>query len=127
MKPAVKQNPKFIMTGKKVFQNGEFAGTWFNPDTAICFNENTYWNGSNQISKATGSQWDHEAMYYTKSGNWIRNTWSQYQNSVERHDLVSEGEAAEWFIKNEYESDQLKELPEAVLKLITEHIEGREV
>ena len=36
------------------------SGSWFDLDKAESFEEETQWNGNNHISKATGSQWEHE-------------------------------------------------------------------
>jgi hypothetical protein len=33
-----------------------------------CWPEAIYWDGSNQISKATGSQWNHETLYRSARG-----------------------------------------------------------
>lgn len=44
------------------------GGRWFNPDAAKEYEEATWWNGNNHVSKATGSQWDHEKLYLTPKG-----------------------------------------------------------
>ena len=44
------------------------TGRWFDLDAAKRFDEATIWDGRNRISLATGSQWDHEALYRT--GQW---------------------------------------------------------
>lgn len=74
---------------------------WFDADKAIVIKEETWWDGSNWISKATGSQWNHEGLYITKSGQLILNSWSQYQGSTETYEPISESQAAVWLIKNE--------------------------
>lgn len=79
------------------------GGRWFDDDKADRFDEDTYWNGSNHISKATGSQWEHEAMYRTAGGVWILNCWSQCQGSVETYEEISKKSAAAWFVKNGHE------------------------
>lgn len=92
-----------------ITENGEFTGKWFDPDKAKIFREDTYHDGSNFISKATGSQWYHENMYLTKSGKYILNSWSNYQGTTETYELISKEEAAEWFVKNEYDNDHIPE------------------
>ena len=71
---------------------------WFDIDAAEKFSEDTYFDGSNQISKATGSQWNHETLYRTKGGRWVLNCWSQWQGSRETWEFISEAEAREWLI-----------------------------
>lgn len=40
-------------------------GKWFDLQKAEKFQENTFWNGSNQISKITKSQFEHQDLYLT--------------------------------------------------------------
>lgn len=89
---------------RQAITNGN--GQWFNIEKAILYKEETRWNGSNNISKATGSQWHHEYLYYSASGAWILNKWSNYQDSVETYDVISKKEAIEWFL------NQSMDLPE---------------
>lgn len=98
------------MTRVSIIENGERTGRWFDIDKAEKFSEETWWNGNNWISKATGSQWEHEAIYITKGGIFILNHWSNYQGSREYYEVVSKEEAAEWFVKNEYKDDDLPEI-----------------
>ena len=72
---------------------------WFDIDAAEKFSEDTYFDGSNMISKATGSQRAHEALYRTKGGRWVLNCWwSQWQGSRETYEFISDDEAREWLI-----------------------------
>ena len=100
---------------------------WFNPDKATLLKEDQWHDGSNFISKATGSQFHHEALYYTASGNWVLNRWSNWQGSVETFEFIDKQEAAEWLIKNEYEDAELEELPEKVRKELLELINEAEL
>lgn len=77
------------------------SGKWFSTETAEKFDEDSYHNGSNWISKATGSQWNHEAIYRTKGGRFILNCWSNYQGSRETYEEIDNDDAAVWFSKNE--------------------------
>jgi hypothetical protein len=86
---------------------GDPTGRWFDPDKAQCHKENTWWNGSNHISKATGSQWRHEAIWITKSGVLILNTWSECQDSKDTYEIVDMNFASAWFVDNEYSDEQL--------------------
>lgn len=93
------------------------SGRWFDFQAAEKFEENTYHNGSNFISKATGSQWHHENLFLTASGRWILNTWSNYQGTPETYTEISEQEAARWFSKQDFQD---KEIPEKLKHLIDE-------
>ena len=66
---------------------------WFNDSTATKFDEDSRWDGNNHISRATGSQWDHQALYYTASGRWILNSWSQWQGTEDTYEEVSQADA----------------------------------
>ena len=104
------------------------SGKWFDKKAAVKFNEATRWNGNNHISRASGSQWVHEALYYTRGGRWVLNAWSQWQGSLETYTEISEETAVEWLIANEYaDSSDLDALPEAVQKSVDAAIEAREV
>jgi hypothetical protein len=71
---------------------------WFDIDAAEKFREDTEWDGNNHISKATGSQFDHQTLYRTKGGRWVLNRWSQWQGSRETYEFISDDEAREWLI-----------------------------
>ena len=77
------------------------SGRWFDDD-CTCFDESTRWNGNNHISCATGSQWNHEALYYTRSGRWVLYAWSQWQGSLPTYCSIDESEAVAWLIQQEY-------------------------
>jgi hypothetical protein len=83
------------------------TGKWFDSETAVMFEEETYHNGSNWISKATGSQWNHERLYQTKSGRWILNTYSQVQGTPEAVYEIEAIEAAQWFGKQGFQDEQV--------------------
>lgn len=94
------------------------SGQWFDSEKAECFKENTYWNGSNHISKATNSQFEHEAIYITKTGKFILNHWSQWQGSIETYKAIGKEEAARWFCKQDFSDDKIPEVfKEEVCKL----------
>lgn len=91
------------------------SGRWFDLDKAEKFEEDTFWDGRNRISKATGSQWNHEVIYRTASGLWVKNAWSQWQGSHESWTEISHTESAAWLIANGHEPHE--ELAEAVNQL----------
>lgn len=76
------------------------SGSWFDLDAASSFLESTDWDGRNEISCATGSQWDHETLYLTKKGKWVLNSYSAWQGSSESWEIVTDGVAADWLIQN---------------------------
>lgn len=89
-------------------------GTWFNLESADAFKEATYWDGHNHISRATGSQWDHETLYRTAKGAWVLNQWSQRQGTPETYRRASLIDAQTWLAKNNHldklTTDELAEL-----------------
>lgn len=87
------------------------AGIWFDQEAAKRFREETSNNGV--ISLATGSQHTHEDLYLTRSGRWIRNSYSDYQGVIERYEIIDEGDAVIWFLT------QNMDLPE--------ELEGKEI
>ena len=76
------------------------SGKWFSEETAECFKEETYHNGRNFISKATGNQFEHEAIYRTKGGRFILNHWSDWQGRKETYEGIDNETAAIWFSNN---------------------------
>lgn len=82
---------------------------------AQSWNEATRWNGSNHISKATGSQFEHETLHLSARGRyWIEST-SQWQGSTPSARFVSREEAAQWLLMNEHElPDDLEDLADEI-------------
>lgn len=83
-------------------EDGNAAG-WFDADRAQHFREDSYHDGRNFISKATGSQWEHQALYRTAKGAWVLNAWSQWQGSRETYCRIDEADAARWLVQNGHE------------------------
>lgn len=79
------------------------TGRWF--DLAKCeqFDEDTRWDGHNHISVPTGSQWEHETLYRTSSGRWIRHRTSQWDGSADSWAEITPSHAAAWLVENQYE------------------------
>ena len=86
---------------------------WFNQDKATVIRENHRFDGRNQISLATGSQWDHEALYLTAKGRWVLNRWSDYQGSSESYQFIATEEAYQWLLVNACKQE-IDRLPEKV-------------
>lgn len=83
-------------------EDGEPDG-WFDEARATKYGEESYHDGRNFISRATGTQWDHEQLYRTAKGAWVLNAWSQWQGSRETYRRISDEEAAAWLVTNEHE------------------------
>jgi len=86
------------------------SGQWFDDSKADLYEEDTYHDGRNWISKATGSQWKHESIYVTKSGQFILNHYSNYQGSRETYESISKEEAAVWFAKQSFSDDDIPDV-----------------
>jgi hypothetical protein len=80
---------------------------WFDIEAATEYNEGTYWNGRNQVSLGTRSQFEHETLYKTAGGKWIYHTWSNYQGTPSTYVEIDETEAVEFFIRNEYQDEDI--------------------
>lgn len=79
------------------------SGNWIDLDKAESFDEATYGDGSNHISRATGSQWHHERLYRAASGSWVLFSWSYYECVAETWLEVDHETAAAWLVRNGHE------------------------
>jgi hypothetical protein len=75
------------------------------------YEEGSYHDGSNWISKATGGQWTHEDLYRSRKGRYYVVHSSQWQGSHDHAEWVSKQEAARWLTLNDHE------LPEELVKV----------
>jgi len=87
-------------------------GGWFDESGAESWAESTYHDGRNHVSRATGDQWLHEHLYRSRNGQWIINSYSDWQGSTETYERVTPSDAAAWFIRN------LQDAPEALKELV---------
>lgn len=79
-------------------------GTVVNTEKATRFwAEATRWNGSNNISVATGSQWVHQTLYRSRRGRYYIEHESQWQGSTPHAEWISPEEATRWLLANRYE------------------------
>lgn len=120
------------MTRINLTEEGIATGLWFDPDKVLLFiDESTYWNGSNQISRSTGSQFEHEGIYFTKSKQFVIYKHSDYQGSPSVFEKIDTDEVVAFIIRNEFDDDQLKKyfklLPENVKELVFSNLESREI
>jgi hypothetical protein len=104
------------------------SGAWFSTDSAVMFDEDTRWDGRNRISVPTGSQWEHQILFYTKSGKWVLNDYSNYQGTREGYAQIDESAAVAWLIQNRHtESKKLEKLPESVRQSVQAGIAAAEI
>ena len=81
------------------------------------WDEDTRFDGSNYISRATGSQWNHEELYRSRRGRYYVVHWSQWQGSTAHAEWVSLEEAARWLLSQDHDlPDDLADLAEEVME-----------
>jgi hypothetical protein len=95
-------------------------GGWIDLDTATEYEEGVRWDGSNHVSLATGSKFEHERLFRTAKGSWIKHSWSQWQGSTPSWERISAETAARWLVLCEHDS------PEALPEL-AEHVSAMEL
>ena len=77
--------------------------------------EATFWDGRNHISKASGSQWNHQTLYRSRKGRYYVEHTSQWQGSRDHVEWVSNEEAARWLLHNDHPlPDDIRHLEEEV-------------
>ena len=81
------------------------TGTWFDRDRAQAVYDDTHtFDGSNYISRATGSQWQDETLFHTASGRWVLCHTSRYgDNTSPWYYEIPEEEAHTWLLRCGYE------------------------
>lgn len=89
------------MARVNIFNEDQELIGWFDDEKAESFKEASWWNGSNHISVATGSQYEHEILYRTVGGRWVLNCWSQWQGVPESYRFMTDQEAQTWLLANE--------------------------
>lgn len=87
-------------------------GTVIDTDQSTArWDEATEWDGSNHISRATGSQWLHQVLYRSRKGRYYTLHTSQWQGSRDHIEWVSNEDAARWLLANNRElPDDLRQL-----------------
>jgi hypothetical protein len=79
-------------------------GTVVKTENAIKhWNEANRWDGNNHISKATGSQWNHETLYQSRKGRYWKECESQWQGSTPHAEWLSNHSAAQWLLANDHD------------------------
>jgi hypothetical protein len=76
--------------------------------------EETDFDGHNHISRATGSQWEHETLYRSAKGRYYVATESVHKSSAT---FVDDRTAATWLLKMEHDLPKdLKKYEEEVVE-----------
>lgn len=66
------------------------------------WDEDTFFDGRNRISRATGDQFLHQRLYLSSKGTyWLENT-SQWQGSRNSAETITPEEAAHWLLTNNH-------------------------
>lgn len=73
---------------------------WFVPEAAVRHDEDTRWDGNNHVSVNSVGKYEHQALYRTKGGRWVRHTWSQRQGAQERYEFLKDYDAKIWLMAN---------------------------
>lgn len=76
----------------------------FDRDKAEAIDEETRWNGSNNVSVHTRDEFDHQRLYRTAQGRWVLHGWSQRQGRADTFEFISDEYARDWLIVNNDEA-----------------------
>jgi hypothetical protein len=77
--------------------------------------ESTFWDGNNHISRATRTQWTHQTLYRSRKGRYWVEHMSQWQGSHPHAEWISPEGAARWLLANDHElPEDLRHLEEEV-------------
>ena len=97
-----------FLEGGVIFDTERAAATW---------EEASDWDGSNHISRATGSQWNHETLHKSAKGRYYVVRSSNIQGSQDEMEILSPREAAAWLLLNDHDlPDDLRELEGEVVE-----------
>jgi hypothetical protein len=98
---------RYEMSDGMIVDTANASQTWL---------EETDWDGNNHISRATGSQWDHQRLYRSRRGRYYIVSFSQWQGSMPSAEWISNEEAARWLLKMGHDlPDDLKEVADDLL------------
>lgn len=96
----------------------QVEGAIFNTERAAAkWPEAADWDGSNHISRATGSQWNHETLHKSAKGRYYVVRSSDMQGFQDEMEILSPREAAAWLLLNDHDlPDDLRELEGEVVE-----------
>lgn len=81
------------------------------------YEEAADFNGSNWISRATGSQWEHQKLHRSRKGRYYLEHWSNWQGSKPSAELIDNEAAARWLLLNDHTlPEDLRSLAETVVE-----------
>lgn len=83
---------------------------WYDLDRAEGWSEGTRWDGNNHVSRATGSQYDHEELRRTAGGRWAIHSWSQWQGRGGGERFIEPTEALDWLVQNQYPRAEIQQI-----------------
>ncbi|MEV5265253.1 hypothetical protein [Streptomyces werraensis] len=95
----------------------EISPWWFDTEHARAFVEGeTDWDGSNDVYRTTGSQWDSESLWVTASCKYALHFTSRQQGVSERVTELDVKQAVDWLIRNGTDVEEhVAKLPSEVL------------
>lgn len=85
---------RYRMDDGKIVDTANATDTW---------GEERDFDGKNQISRNTGSQWEHETLYSSAKGRYYIVSTSDWQGSQSTARWVEDREAVGWLLLNEHE------------------------
>ena len=88
--------------------DGNLTG-WFDPDKGTEYPEGERWTGQSNVSLATGTEWDREALWRTAKDRWVLHSWARRDEAEESWHYVDEGQARDWLLRNEYDAQAIDE------------------
>lgn len=74
------------------------GGGWFSTKKAEFWEEDSWWDGHNYVSRATGDAHSHQRLYRTAKGAWVLHSWSQWQGSCETWERIEPEAARDWLL-----------------------------
>jgi hypothetical protein len=78
--------------------------TVVNTDNATqSWDQATYWDGHNHVSKATGSQWIDQRLYRSRKGRYYTVTSPRIDGQRDYAEWLSPQEATRWLLQMEHE------------------------
>ena len=89
------------------------TGGWFDLDAATNFEEETNFDGSENVSVNVG-QWNHQSLFRTKTGRWVLYTTSQWQGTIDSWRAITDEEAARWLVRNDHAHESVETLIESL-------------
>jgi len=85
---------------KRIFLTNE-SKAWFDEHRAKEYEEGANYDGSNRVSKATGSFTEHEKLWYTAGEKFVLQSWSNFQNRMTEYKEIELEEAVLWLAAND--------------------------